>query len=127
MVLLMKYLGQLALIFALCLDGDMVAALLPFTLPGSVVSMLLILLLLVSGLLKEQHLGESADFLLRNMTFFFIPPGMSIIRYFDIISSIWWQLLVVNLVSMVSSFAVSAWTVAVVIRVQNRVVGGRRA
>ncbi len=123
----MKYLGQLALIFALCLVGDMIASLLPFSLPGSVMSMLLVLILLASGLLKERHLGESADFLLRNMTFFFIPPGVSIIRYFDIISSIWWQLLLVNIVSMVICFAVSAWTVTLVIRVQERVTGGRRA
>jgi hypothetical protein len=42
---------------------------------GSVVSMLLVLVLLSTKLLKEQALGESADFMLRNMTFFFIPPG----------------------------------------------------
>ncbi len=127
MVLLMKYLGQLALIFALCLVGDLIASLLPFPLPGSVVSMLLILLLLISGLLEERHIKESADFLLRNMTFFFIPPGISIIRYFDIIGSIWWQLLMVNIVSMVICFAVSAWTVTLVIRVQKRLAGGRHA
>ncbi|MCK9548245.1 MAG: CidA/LrgA family protein [Sphaerochaeta sp.] len=122
----MKYLGQLGLIFALCLVGDLAAHLLPFSLPGSVVSMLLVLVLLASGLLKERHLGESADFLLRNMTFFFIPPAISIIRYTDVISAIWWQLILVNLVSVVICFAVSAWTAAAVIRLQHVVSGGRR-
>ncbi len=122
----MKYLAQLALIFALCLVGDLVAYLLPVPIPGSVVSMLLVLLLLVSGLLKEEHLGESADFMLRNMTFFFIPPGVSIIRYTAIINSIWWQLILVNIVSVIVCFAVSSWTVMAVLSLQRMVGGGRR-
>ncbi len=117
----MRYLGQLALIFTLCLVGDVIAATLPITLPGSVVAMLLILLLLFTPALKEEHLGESADFLLRNMTFFFIPPGVSIIQYMDLVSTIWWQLLVVNIVSLLVCFAVAGWTVMLTIGVQNRI------
>lgn len=115
----MKYLGQLALIFALCLVGDFIANFLPLSLPGSVVSMLLVLGLLFTPFLKEEHLGESADFMLRNMTFFFIPPGVSIIKYMDIVNAIWWQLLLVNLVSVVVCFAASSWTVMLVIRLQK--------
>lgn len=117
----MRYLGQLALIFTLCLVGDLIAAILPITLPGSVVAMLLILFLLFTPALKEEHLGESADFLLRNMTFFFIPPGVSIIQYMDLVSTIWWQLLVVNIVSLLVCFAVAGWTVMLTIGVQNRI------
>ncbi|HZJ87521.1 MAG TPA: CidA/LrgA family protein [Sphaerochaeta sp.] len=117
----MRYLGQLALIFTLCLAGDVIAAILPITLPGSVVAMLLILFLLFTPALKEEHLGESADFLLRNMTFFFIPPGVSIIQYMDLVSTIWWQLLVVNIVSLLVCFAVAGWTVMLTIGVQNRI------
>ncbi|MDY0303177.1 MAG: CidA/LrgA family protein [Sphaerochaeta sp.] len=122
----MKYLTQLGLIFAFCLVGDLIATLLPFAFPGSVLAMLLVLVLLSTGALKEQHLGESADFMLRNMTFFFIPPGVSIIRYTDIIHTIWWQLLVVNIVSVIICFAVTSWTVTLVIRLQRVMVGGRR-
>lgn len=121
----MKYLSQLGLIFAFCLVGDMISHLLPFSFPGSVVAMLLVLVLLATGVLKEQHLGESADFMLRNMTFFFIPPGVSIIKYTTIINSIWWQLLLVNIVSVVICFAVSSWTVTLVIRLQKSMVAGR--
>lgn len=115
----MKYLGQLALIFALCLVGDLISYLLPFSMPGSVVSMLLVLGLLFTPFLKEEHLGESADFMLRNMTFFFIPPGVSIIKYMDIVNAIWWQLLLVNVVSVIVCFAASSWTVMLVIRLQK--------
>ncbi len=123
----MKYLTQLAIIFGLCLMGDLISSLLPFAFPGSVVSMLLILLLLSTNLLKEQSLGESADFMLRNMTFFFIPPGVSIIRYMDIIHSIWWQLLVVNIVSVITCFAAASWTVVLVSRAQKALQRRRHA
>ncbi len=123
----MKYLTQLAIIFGLCLVGDLISLLLPFAFPGSVVSMLLILLLLSTNLMKEQSLGESADFMLCNMTFFFIPPGVSIIRYMDIINSIWWQLLVVNIVSVITCFAAASWTVVLVSRAQKALQRRRHA
>jgi len=123
----MKYLTQLAIIFGLCLVGDLISSLLPFAFPGSVVSMLLILLLLSTNLMKEQSLGESADFMLYNMTFFFIPPGVSIIRYMDIINSIWWQLLVVNIVSVITCFAAASWTVVLVSRAQRALQRRRHA
>ncbi len=123
----MKYLTQLAIIFGLCLVGDLISSLLPFAFPGSVVSMLLILLLLSTNLMKEQSLGESADFMLCNMTFFFIPPGVSIIRYMDIINSIWWQLLVINIVSVITCFAAASWTVVLVSRAQKALQRRRHA
>jgi holin-like protein len=117
----MKYLIQLALIFGLCLVGDVISSVLPFTLPSSVISMLLILVLLSSGLLKEYQIQESADFMLKNMTFFFIPPVVGIMRYSSLVQSIWWQLLVVNLVSLFACFAASSWTVVLVQFVQKSI------
>ncbi|MDT4761244.1 CidA/LrgA family protein [Sphaerochaeta sp. PS] len=116
----MKILIQLALIFGICILGDLISSLLPFAFPGSVVSMLLMVLLLLSNLLKESAIEESADFFLKNMTFFFIPFGVGILRYAALIQSVWWQLLVVNLVSLLACFAASSWTVVLVSSLQRR-------
>lgn len=116
----MKILIQLALIFGICILGDLISSLLPFAFPGSVVSMLLMVLLLLSNLLKESAIEESADFFLKNMTFFFIPFGVGILRYAALIQSVWWQLLVVNLVSLLACFAASSWTVVLVSSLQKR-------
>ncbi|MGE4453384.1 MAG: CidA/LrgA family protein [Sphaerochaeta sp.] len=120
----MKYLLQLALIFSLCLVGDVISLLLPFALPSGVISMILVLALLSSGIIKEHSIAESADFMLKNMTFFFIPPVVGILRYASLVQSIWWQLLVVNLVSLFACFAASSWTVVLVQTIQKRI--GRR-
>lgn len=116
----MKILIQLALIFGICILGDLISSILPFAFPGSVVSMLLMVLLLLSNLLKESAIEESADFFLKNMTFFFIPFGVGILRYAALIQSVWWQLLVVNLVSLLACFAASSWTVVLVSSLQRR-------
>jgi holin-like protein len=116
----MVYMVQLALIFSFCMVGDLIASLLPITMPGSVISMLLVLLLLASRILKEQHIRQSADFLLENMTFFFIPPAVSILRYATIVKTIWWQLFVINIVSVVVCFALSSWTVMLTLRLMRR-------
>lgn len=114
----MKILIQLGLLLGVCILGDVVASVLPFAFPGSVVSMLLMLFLLLSRWMKESAIEESADFFLKNMTFFFIPFGVGIVRYAAVIQSIWWQLLVVNVVSLLVCFGVSSWTVVLVTRVQ---------
>lgn len=116
----MKILIQLGLLFGVCILGDLISSVLPFAFPGSVVSMLLMLFLLLSRWMKESAIEESADFFLKNMTFFFIPFGVGIVRYAAVIQSIWWQLLVVNVVSLLVCFGVSSWTVVLVTRVQAR-------
>lgn len=115
----MKILIQLGLLFGVCILGDLISAVLPFAFPGSVVSMLLMLLLLLSGFMKESAIEESANFFLKNMTFFFIHFGVGILRYAALIRSVWWQLLVVNVVSLLVCFAASSWTVVLVTRLQD--------
>lgn len=53
------------------------------------------------------------------MTFFFIPPGVGILRYAALVQSIWWQLILVNLISLVACFAASSYTVLLVMRIQR--------
>ena len=75
----MKILMQLAIILFICLLGEVIAAVLPFPFPASVISMLLVLALLLWGPLKIYHIQKQADFLLDNMGFFFVPPAVAII------------------------------------------------
>lgn len=112
----MKILIQLALIFGICIAGDIISALLPFAFPGSVISMLLMVFLLLSNLLKEATIYESSNFFLKNMTFFFIPAAVSVMEHTVLLKSIWWQLLLVNLVSLLACFVASSWTVMIVSR-----------
>ena len=50
------------------------------------------------------------------MAFFFIPAGVSIINYFDVLKNAWLQLILVCVLSTVITFAVTAWTVRLTMR-----------
>ena len=69
----MNVMGELALIFGISLVGEGVAALLPMAFPASVISMVLLMVLLLTGVLKEQQIQSVSHFLIANMAFFFIP------------------------------------------------------
>lgn len=107
----MKIICQIAIIFTICWISQIMEAILPFPFPASVIGMVLLLILLLVRALKVDHIREKSDFLLSNMAFFFIPAGVSIINYFDILASNLIPLLVICLVSTLLTFAVTAWAV----------------
>ena len=107
----MKIIIQIAIIFSICWVSQIVEALLPIAFPASVIGLVLLLILLLTRVLRVDHIREKSDFLLSNMAFFFIPAGVSIISYFDILASSLLPFLVVCVVSTVLTFAVTAYAV----------------
>ena len=107
----MKIIKQIGIIFLVCWLSEVIEKFLPFAFPASVIGMALLLICLLTGVLKIEHIQEKADFLLENMAFFFVPAGVSIINYFDILASNLVPLLIICLVSTLLTFAVTAYTV----------------
>ena len=112
----MKIINQTGIIFFLCWISVILEALLPFAFPASVIGMILLLLLLLAGLLKVEHIREKSDFLLANMAFFFIPAGVNVINYLDILKDNWLPLLAVCLLTTVITFAATAYSVRLTMR-----------
>ena len=94
--------------------------LLPFPFPASVIGMVLLFVLLATGLLKLEHVREKADFLLANMAFFFLPAGVSVMNYFDVLSSALVPLLVICLVTTVLVFGATALSIKLTLRLMGR-------
>lgn len=120
----MKILLQVALVFGIYWVGQGIEAVLPFTFPASVISLLLLLVLLLAGVVKVDHIREKSDFLLGNLGFFFIPVSVSIMNYVDLL----WQhaaaFLTVCVVSMVLTYGATVWAVRLTQRLMDR--GGKR-
>lgn len=116
----MKIIRQIGIVFVICWVSQAIESLLPFAFPASVTGMLLLFLCLAAGILKVEHIKEKADFLLENMAFFFIPAGVSIINYFDILKNSVVQILVICVVSTIITFAVTACSVTFTVRWMNR-------
>ena len=73
----MKILKQLLLLLVICLAGEGIAQVLPFAFPASVISMLILFALLLTGVLKLAQVQDVTSFLTGNMAFFFISPIIS--------------------------------------------------
>lgn len=78
----MKHLKQLALLLACCVGGNLISALLHGALPGNVLGLTLLLVLLICRAVKLHHVEDTADFLLQNMAFFFLPACLGILDIF---------------------------------------------
>ena len=120
----MTLLGELAVLFGLCLLCEGLTALLPFPLPGSVLSLLLLLVLLLTGVLKERHIGRVSAFFTGNMAFFFIPPCVGILEHWGTLSSALLPFLAIAIFTTPLVYAATGWTVQLVLALQRR--GGSR-
>ena len=121
----MKIIYQIGIIFSLGWVSQIVEALLPIDFPASVIGMILLFALLVFRVLKVEHIREKSDFLLANMAFFFVPAGVSIINYFDVLKSSVVQLLLICLFTTVLTFAATAGSIRLTLKLMNRRKGGQ--
>lgn len=112
----MRLLRELGLVFLLCMVGEGLASLLPVTIPASVISLVLLLFLLLTGAVKENSIRYSADFFAENMGLFFIPAVVGTLEYLDILKAVAVPFLVISLVTTPVVYGVTAWTVRGLIR-----------
>ena len=116
----MKIIRQIGIIFTVCWLSQVIAEFLPFDFPASVIGMIFLFICLLTGMLKIEHIQEKSDFLLGNMAFFFVPAGVSIMNYFNILKSSAVQLLIICIVSTVITFAVTAYSVKLTMKLIDR-------
>lgn len=118
--ILMKIIKQIGIIFAICWISTVIESLLPFSFPASVLGMLLLFLYLVTGILKIHHIQEKSDFLLSNMAFFFVPAGVSMINYLDVLVKNLIPLVVISVISTFITFAATAYSMKLALKLLNR-------
>ena len=122
----MKIIKQFGIIFSLCWIATVIERLLPIAFPASVIAMLLLLICLMTGVLKIDHIREKSDFLLANMAFFFIPAGVNVINYLDILKANWLPLLLICVITTVITFAATAYSIRLTIWLIGRRKGADR-
>ena len=110
---------QIGLVFSVCLLGQIVSVLLPVPIPGSVISMVLLFLLLFFKVVHVDRIRQKADFLLKNMAFFFVPAGVGIISQFSEIRDHLLALLGVVVLTSFFTFGATALTVSGVMKLQT--------
>ena len=116
----MKMILQIGVVLGICLLGEGISLLLPIPFPGSVIAIVLLFLLLLSRVLRPDHIRQKSDFLLQNMAFFFIPAGVGIMEYAEALLPFLLPLLLICLITTILTFAASALTATLVIHIQQK-------
>lgn len=116
----MNIMAELAVIFGVCLISEGIAALLPFTFPASVISLLLLLVLLLSGALKDRHIEKVSRFFMGNMAFFFVPPAVGMLEHLDTLASCLVPFFIIAALTTPVVYAVTAWSVQLMMATRRR-------
>ena len=90
--------------------GEGLSALFALPIPGNVIGMALMLLALSVGWVKLEWLQEAAELLLSYMAMFFVPAGVGVMLYFDLISREWLPIVAGTVISTFVVMAVTGWT-----------------
>lgn len=91
---------QFGIIFGCLLAGELIALIPGLSIPGSIIGMLILTALLERKVINANSIAPVCKFLIKNMAFFFVPPGVALMLYFDIIAGEWLPITVATLVSI---------------------------
>lgn len=98
---------QIGVLYMLYIFGSIIQQLLHIPIPGSMIGMLLLFLLLMTGMVKEEWISRGANMLLSHLTLLFIPATVGIIDYVELFlgKGIWSIFIVIVSTMIVMLFA----------------------
>lgn len=111
---------QIGIVALLVTISNIVSQHIAFPVPVSIIGILILLGLLLTKVLKLTHIEEVSDFFLKNMGFFFIAAGVSILGKYQEIESILLKFTVIVFVTTLITFAITGISVKMAIRLQNK-------
>ncbi|MGD6872939.1 CidA/LrgA family protein [Sutcliffiella horikoshii] len=82
----MKLLIQVAVFYFFYKIGVVLQSTLEIPVPGSIIGMVLLLVLLLTGLVKERYLHGGANLLLFYLPLFFVPATVGVMNHFRFLS-----------------------------------------
>ena len=115
----MNIVTELALIFGVCLIGIGIASLLPFMVPYSVISLLVLTLLLYRKILRPEQIKDAGGFFIRNMGIFFVPAVVGTMEYVETLTNY----LVPFLVTLVTTplvYFIAGWSVQLCLKFRRK-------
>ena len=90
---------QCTILFGCLALGELIVWLTGIKLPSSIIGMLLLTLFLKLGWIKLHWV----------LGFFFVPPGVALMLYFDVIAAEFWPIVTATVVSTLLVLIVTGW------------------
>ncbi len=104
-------LKQFSIILSIYFLGELLQKTFGLPIPGNILGMLILLFALLAGVIKLEMIDRISDFLLDNLSFFFLPAGVSLITCFSVLEGKWTAVLGVSIISTVIILGVTGLTV----------------
>lgn len=111
---------QCCIIFGCLALGELIVKLTHIPLPSSIIGMLLLALFLQLGWIKLAWVKGLSNLLIGNMGFFFIPPGVAVMLYFDLIKSEWLAITLSTIASIIVVMWITGWSYKATRIIQRR-------
>ena len=113
-------LREFMLIFTINYVGMLLSKILHLPLPGTIVSLLLLFLMLQFKILKLEKIENAGNFLLLNMTIFFMPPTVKIIDSYELLEKDLFKIIVIIIVSTFLTMGITGKVVQLMIDLKER-------
>lgn len=104
------YLRAFVLIYACLYTGIFIATLLPIAIPGSIIGMLILFVLLALQILPAKWVNPGCFVLIRYMALLFVPIGVGVMQYYDLLMAQFGPIIVSCSVSTLVVFLVVSWS-----------------
>ena len=111
---------QFFVIFGCLALGEFVVWATGIKLPSSIIGMLLLTLFLKMGWVKLGWVKQLSEILIANLGFFFVPPGVALILYLDLIKAQWFPIVTATVVSTLLVLVVTGQMHQLVIKFERR-------
>ena len=84
---ILLFLGQLLLICLIYVISEFIVTTLDLPIPGNVFGLIFLFILLLTGVVKVNYIEKAAGFLNKHLAFFYIPFGVGLMNYGDLIKT----------------------------------------
>ena len=111
---------QFFVIFGCLALGEFIVWATGIKLPSSIIGMLLLTLFLKLGWVKLKWVEHLSELLIANLGFFFVPPGVALILYLDLIKAQWFPIVTATVVSTLLVLVVTGQMHQLVIKFERR-------
>ena len=113
---------QFFVIFGCLALGEIIVWATGIKLPSSIIGMLLLTFFLKLGWVKLRWVEKLSELLISNLGFFFVPPGVALILYLDLIKAQWFPIVTATIVSTLLVLVVTGQMHQLVIKLERRLI-----
>ena len=113
---------QFFIIFGCLAIGEFIVWLTGIKLPSSIIGMLALTALLKFNIVELSWVQKLSEFLISNLGFFFVPPGVAIMLYLDLIQKEFIPIIMATVISTISVLIATGQAHQLVIRIERMII-----